>query len=88
MLIGTAKEKSHYWRRVDGKEKHIVQTERTIYHLQCDNCGVEFYRYAKTFNKNSESHVCNNCDQKRFAQKKSATWRQLNKLDASSSKKL
>ena len=87
MLIGKSKLLDHYKRRRNGK-LHSVTTTRTLYHLHCDSCGAEFYRTSKQFNKNSGTHVCANCDQKRFAQSQSSMWRRVGRFDASSSFKL
>lgn len=87
MILGTAKLHSCYKRKRNGKY-HIVNTIQTVYHLQCDNCNIEFSRKAKQFNKRSQHHVCTNCDQKRFAQKQSSIWKRVGKFDASSGFKL
>ena len=87
MLLGQTKLFDNYKRMRNGR-MHLVSTTRTLYHLQCDSCGGEFYRTAKEFNKQSGTHVCANCDQKRFAQSQSSMWRRVNKFDASSSFKL
>jgi predicted SprT family Zn-dependent metalloprotease len=87
MLLGQTKLLSHYKRKRNNK-LHTVSTTRTLYHLQCDSCGAEFYRTAKQFNKRSGTHVCVDCDQKSFAQSQSSMWRRVGKFDASSSFKL
>lgn len=87
MILGQAKLFGNYKRMRNGKLQ-TISTTRTLYHLQCDSCGGEFYRYAKQFNKRSGTHVCANCDQKRFAQSQSSMWRRVGKFDASSSFKL
>lgn len=87
MELGTTQLHSFYKRRRNGVA-HDVKSTQTLYHLQCDNCGAEFYRPAKQYNKKSQHHVCANCDQKRFAQKQSSMWRRVGKFDASSGYKL
>tara|TARA_Y100000389_G_C17290192_1_gene427618 strand:+ start:302 stop:610 length:309 start_codon:yes stop_codon:yes gene_type:complete len=87
MILGTAKLHSRYKRKRNGKY-HVVSTTQTVYHLQCDNCNIEFSRTAKELNKRSQHHVCSNCDQKRFAQKQSSIWKRVGKFDASSGLRL
>lgn len=87
MLLGTSKEINYYNRTRNGKPQKVSVT-RTIYLLQCDSCKQEFSRVAKKFNKKSGTHVCNNCNQKQFAQTQSATWRKFNRLDASAGVKI
>ena len=87
MELGTTKIHSYYKRRRNGVV-HNVSSTSTLYHLQCDNCGFEFYRTAKQLNKRSQHHVCSNCDQKRFAQKQSSIWKRVGKFDASSGLRL
>ena len=87
MLLGTSKEITSYYRlRNDKKQK--VFTTKTIYHILCDCCKIEFTRSAKKLNKKSGTHVCTNCNQKSFAQSQSTTWRKYNKLDASAGFKI
>lgn len=85
MILETTKEYRPYFRTRNGnKEKCLVSY--TVYILRCDNCGFEFSRSSKIFNRKSSAHVCSNCNQKRFAQKQSSILRQYKKYDASSSK--
>jgi len=56
--------------------------------FRCDNCGSEFERPKGKMDpkrlSNNYFHVCDNCDHKRFAQKRGAAKRNLWKLTASS----
>ena len=85
MILETTKEYRSYFRTRNGV-KEQCSVNYTVYILRCDNCGFEFSRTSKVFDKRSYAHVCSNCNQKRFAQKQSSILRQYNKYDASSSK--
>ena len=85
MILETKKVPKTYTRHRNGV-KQTCNTTCTIYFIRCDNCGFEFTRSSKKFDKRSSAHVCSNCHQKQFAQRQSAILRQYNKYDASSSK--
>lgn len=85
MLLETIREYRTYYRtRLGNKQECSVGYN--VYILRCDNCGFEFSRTSKEFDKRSSAHVCSNCNQKQFAQRQSSILRQYNKYDASSSK--
>ena len=85
MIIGKAKLRTSYFRTRNGVRERCWTTQ-TIYKIRCDSCEAEFTRTSKEINRRSAAHVCGNCNSKKFAQKQSATLRQYNKWDASSSK--
>ncbi len=85
MILETVKEYRTYNRTRCGKKEECT-IGYTVYILRCDNCGHDFTRTSKVFDKRSAAHVCSNCNQKKFAQKQSSILRQYNKYDASSSK--
>jgi len=85
MIIGEAKLRTGYFRTRNGVRERCFTTQ-TIYKIRCDLCGVSFTELVRSLIVVSAAHVCSNCDHKRFAQKQSATLRQYNKWDASSSK--
>jgi len=85
MILETVKEYRTYNRTRRGKKEKCT-IGYTVYILRCDNCGHDFTRTSKVFDKRSSAHVCSNCNQKKFAQKQSSILRQYNKYDASSSK--
>lgn len=87
MILDTSRLQTYYWRKRNGKT-HKCFTTQTLYHLRCDSCEQEFTRTSKQLNKKSGTHVCNKCNQKRFAQTQSATWKRFKKFDASSGYKL
>lgn len=87
MHISTLIERTSYIRRRNNKEE-VVKASRKIYVLKCDNCLTEFTRSSKQMKSsranNFVTHVCENCDTKRFAQTRSTISRRINSYDASS----
>jgi DNA-directed RNA polymerase subunit RPC12/RpoP len=68
---------------------HSYYRNVTMVVLRCDNCGTEFERPRGSMDpkrlNNNYFHVCENCDAKRFAQKRGVQAKQVWKLTASSS---
>ena len=85
MIIDSAQIVTRYRRTRNGVQEQC-RTTRTVYKIRCDVCESVFTRTSKELNRRSSAHCCSHCDSKRFAQKQSATLRQYNKWDASSSK--
>jgi hypothetical protein len=85
MIIDSVQVVTRYCRTRNGVQEHC-RTTQTVYKIRCDVCESEFTRTSKELNRRSSAHCCSSCDSKRFAQKQSATLRQYNKWDASSSK--
>ena len=85
MIIDSVKVVTRYRRTRNGVQEQC-RTTRTVYKIRCDVCESVFTRTSKELNRRSSAHCCSSCDSKRFAQKQSATLRQYNKWDASSSK--
>jgi len=85
MIIDSAQVVTRYRRTRNGVQEQC-RTTRTVYKIRCDVCESVFTRTSKELNRRSSAHCCSICDSKRFAQKQSATLRQYNKWDASSSK--
>ena len=56
--------------------------------LRCDNCNEVFERARGRMDpkriSNDFFHCCDNCDSKRFAQRKGVEWKKVWDLDASS----
>ena len=77
-----------YERMSKHKKKHIYSRKCTICVFRCDNCNTEFERTRGSMDpkrlSNSYFHVCNNCDSKKFAQKKGVEQKQKWNLSASS----
>ena len=81
MFIKTEKVHTHYKRQSKLGKKHEYLREKTVVHLQCDNCDTVFTRDLKKMNSsrlnNNYFHVCTNCDAKRFAQRKGVEQKQV-----------
>ena len=67
---------------------HSYTRKQRIVNLKCDNCGENFSRPRGSMDpkrhSNNYFHVCNRCNSKRFAQKRSVEKNQTWKLTASS----
>lgn len=63
-----------YTRPSKSGKPHAYYRNRNIAVLKCDCCGVEFQRPVSQMDRrrlnNEYSHVCPNCDGKKFAQSK------------------
>ena len=74
MFIGTIQVTSKYKRKSKLGKEHSYKRVKTVVQLRCDNCDTVFTRDLKNINRtrlnNSYFHVCNDCDPKRFAQRK------------------
>lgn len=68
---------------------HEYTRSKTIVLLKCDNCDSTFERERGAMDpkrlSNNYFHVCNNCDAKKFAQKRGVDRRKIWHLTASSS---
>ena len=89
MYLGEfARKTVHYRKSKTGKLHQYYRTQRIV-KLKCDCCEKEFSRSRRTMNparlNNNVFHVCNDCDAKRFAQKRGVEKRQMWSLTASSS---
>jgi len=87
MYLSTSYERNDYSRTRNGQEE-TVKSKIKVYNLSCDVCEKEFKRTSKQMKpnraNNSVSHVCKDCDAKRFAQKQSQFSKRIKKYDASS----
>lgn len=87
MFLSFLKEKNQYIRYSKTGKKHLYYRIKTLVLLRCDNCDEVFQRNLKTFHKKRTSnnffHVCNNCDSKRFAQRKAIERKKIWDLPAS-----
>lgn len=88
MYLGQETEKVDYLRPSKLGAVHSYTRIRTKLIFRCDNCGQIFTRYKfrvspKRIN-NNYFHCCNNCDFKRFAQKKGVERRMIWDVPASS----
>jgi hypothetical protein len=72
----------------NGKEHSYVRRKQ-IAVFRCDSCNIEFTRPRGSMDpkrlNNNYFHVCENCDAKRFAQKRGVERKRVWELTASSS---
>ena len=72
----------------NGKEHRYVRNKRVAL-FRCDSCDLEFTRPRGSMDpkrlNNNYFHVCENCDAKRFAQKRGVERKRVWELTASSS---
>ncbi len=73
MFVGIQKLKSEYSRLSKNGRSHTYCRSKTVAVLVCDACNQTFQRELGSTDRrrlsNQYHHVCNDCDQKRFAQK-------------------
>ena len=67
---------------------HVYYRDSKIVKLRCDCCTEIFYRPRGKMDpkriSNEFFHCCDDCDSKRFAQRKGVEWKKVWDLDASS----
>jgi DNA-directed RNA polymerase subunit RPC12/RpoP len=78
-----------HMRRSKLGKQHTYTRKKTMVVLRCDNCNTEFTRERGKMDPkrltNNYFHVCENCDAKRFAQKRGVTAKKVWSMSASSS---
>jgi hypothetical protein len=78
-----------HMRRSKLGKQHTYSRKKTMVVLRCDNCNTEFTRERGKMDPkrltNNYFHVCENCDAKRFAQKRGVTAKKVWSMSASSS---
>lgn len=88
MYLGQKKITSLYKRISKKGRVHEYERTKTIVLLRCDSCDEEFVRNKRDIDpkrlNNNYFHVCENCDAKRFAQKRGVEKRKIWNLTASS----
>jgi hypothetical protein len=88
MFLKEFTEQSRHTRTSKLGSKHSYTRTRTYCVFRCDNCDSEFTRERGKMDpkrlSNNYFHVCNNCDGKRFAQKRGVERRKVWELSASS----
>ncbi len=74
MYLGIEKETLTYTRTSKLGVEHTYDRTRRLALFRCDNCGEQFKRSKGAIDpkrlSNNYFHCCDNCDAKRFAQKK------------------
>lgn len=88
MFLGLEKETRSYYRTSKSGLEHKYQRTRTMVIFRCDNCGEIFHRLREKISpkrlSNNYFHCCENCNAKKFAQKKGAERRTIWDKPASS----
>jgi hypothetical protein len=88
MYLGEFQEKTRHVRRSKCGNEHEYYRTKTFVKMRCDSCDEEFIRPRGSMDpkrlNNNYFHVCNNCDSKRFAQKRGVQAKQVWNLHASS----
>lgn len=92
MFLHEEKEKVSYERTSKLGNVHQYYRDKTIAVFRCDSCGEIFRRDRAKMNpkrlNNNFYHVCDNCDSKKFAQKKGVESRKIWDMPVSSLKTL
>lgn len=90
MFITTEIESFDYTRVSKLGQVHAYSRTRTYAVFRCDNCGEVFRRLKGSMDpkrlNNNYFHSCDNCDSKRFAQKKGVERRTIWDMPVSSTK--
>ena len=76
-----------YYRKSKTGLLHGYKRRKTVVKLRCDDCGIIFQRDLKKIDKkrlsNNYFHVCENCDAKKFAQRKGVERKKIWDMPAS-----
>ena len=88
MYLGETKKKVKFKRKSKKGVEHEYFRYKTMISLRCDNCNITFTRSRGSMDpkrlNNNYFHVCSNCNNKTFAQKKGIEKKQMWNLSASS----
>ena len=88
MFIKEFKEKFGHTRKSKLGQEHEYYRFVTFVVLRCDNCNEIFQRKRSSMDpkrlNNNYFHVCENCDAKKFAQKRAVNRKKVWSLTASS----
>jgi hypothetical protein len=88
MFIREIKKETKHVRTSKCGKLHEYVRNCTYAVLRCDSCDVEFTRARGSMDpkrlNNNYFHVCENCDSKKFAQKKGVERKQVWNMSASS----
>lgn len=80
--------KTKHVRKSKNGKQHEYYRNKSIILLKCDNCDQNFERPRGSMDpkrlSNNYFHVCDNCDAKRFAQRRGVDRRKVWTLNASS----
>lgn len=88
MYLGEHTKRTRHMRKSKLGSEHEYFRTKTIVLFRCDNCNTEFTRDRGSMDpkrlSNNYFHVCENCDAKRFAQRRGVQAKQVWNLTASS----
>lgn len=88
MYINETVVEKKFTRKSKNGTEHSYSRKQRIVNLKCDSCGLHFFRPRGSMDpkrlSNNYFHVCDNCNAKQFAQKKSVENGNKWKLNASS----
>ena len=88
MFVKEFKTKKLHTRKSKCGKEHSYYRHSTVVELRCDNCVELFTRPRSKMDpkrlSNNYFHVCENCDAKKFAQKRGVERRKVWSLTASS----
>jgi len=89
MYLDEFSRKSRHTRKSKTGIVHEYSRCKTYIRFRCDNCGAEFERARSKMSpnrlNNNYFHVCDNCNAKKFAQRKGVEKKQMWNMTASSS---
>jgi hypothetical protein len=81
MYLKSFKQIFSYQRSSKNGNLHDYKREKTFLIFRCDNCDREFSRERSKMSpkriSNNYFHICENCDAKRFAQRKGVEKRKI-----------
>jgi queuine/archaeosine tRNA-ribosyltransferase len=87
MYLRTESESTEYRRISKLGIEHGYIRNKTVVVMQCDSCDIEFRRDLRKMDRkrlsNNYFHVCENCDAKRFAQRKGVEQKKIWDMPAS-----
>lgn len=90
MYLGETICQTTHIRKSKSGVEHSYTRKQTVVNLKCDNCGTLFTRARGSMDpkrlSNNYFHVCEKCNAKRFAQKRSVERGNTWSLSASSDK--
>ena len=88
MFMKEYKKQTRHTRKSKTGKEHTYFRYKTYVIMLCDSCGSEFTRERGSMDpkrvSNNYFHVCENCDSKKFAQKKGVEKKQMWDMPASS----
>ena len=88
MFLKEFTQRNVFYRKSKLGKKHLYYRDCSYVMMRCDACNEIFTRPRGRMDpkriSNDFFHCCDNCDSKRFAQRKGVEWKKVWDLDASS----